>query len=187
MTQRLFWICCLIIVGSVATLWFLNQRPSHSDTSDTNNTTTPSVSFENVVMVVNSDEGKPRYKFIAPKYWLYPIEQRSEFDNPDISIYGKSGSNLYAKANRGETFDNNDVITLIGDVKITQPKSKDNPHKLKVMTEKLTVLPDKEEAKTDILITAIRGPEMVTAIGMRLDFKEQILYLHNDVKGHYVP
>ena len=55
------------------------------------------------------------------------------------------------------------------------------------MTEKLTVLPEKEEATTDLLITAVRGPEMITAIGMTLDFKEQILYLHNNVRGHYVP
>ena len=187
MTQRLFWICCLIVVGAAATLWFLNQRPSYTETSTPKSTTTPSISFNDVVMVVNSDEGNPRFKFKAPKYWLYSNEQRSEFERPEISIFGKSGSNLYVNAIRGETFENNDVITLIGDVNVTQPKTKENPHNLKVMTEKLTVLPDKEEATTDFLITAIRGPEMITATGMRLDFKEQILYLHNDVKGHYVP
>ena len=187
MTQRLFWICCLIVAGATATLWFLNQRSSHSESLTRNDTTTPTVLFNDVEMVVNSDEGKPRYKFIAPKYWLYPNENRSEFEQPEISIYGKNGGDMYAKALRGETLENNDVITLIGDVYITQPKSKNTPHKLKVMTEKLTVFPNKEKATTDILITAIRGPEMITAIGMTLDYQEQTLYLHNDVKGHYVP
>lgn len=187
MDQRLFWICCLIIAGAFTTLWFMNQRPSHTESAIKNETKYPMVSFSDVEIVVNSEEGIPKYKFIAPKYWLYPNEQRSEFKQPNISIFSKSGSNLHATALRGEAYENNDVITLIGDVYITQPKTEGSPHKLKVMTEKLTVQTQKEEATTDLLITAIRGPEMVTAIGMTLDFKKQVLYLHNNVKGHYVP
>jgi len=187
MTLRLFWICCLIVAGATATLWFLSQRSIHTVSLTHNDATTPSVLFYDVEMVVNSDEGKPRYKFTAPKYWLYPNENRSEFEQPEISIYGKNGDALYAKALRGETHENNDVITLIGEVYITKPKSKDTPHNLKVMTERLTILPNKDKATTDILITAIRGSEMVTAIGMTLDYKEQTLYLHNNVEAHYAP
>ncbi len=185
MLLRLVWLCCLIIVGATATLWFLNQRTSHIQVISAETSNTPSVSFSDIDMIINSAEGNPQYKLSAPIYWLYHEEQRSEFELPNIVIYRNNGSKIFANALKGQTHDNNRVITLIGDVRINQPKTESEPYMLKIMTVELTVFPKKQRATTDSPVTAIRGPQMVTASGMTLDLTSQILHLHSNVKGRY--
>jgi len=138
-------------------------------------------------MVINSPTGQPQYELSAPKYWLYHQEQRSEFDSPDIVIYNENGSKIYATSERGETYDENDVITLIGDVKIKQPGTEAEPDPLNIYTEKLSVSQKKQQVTSDQEVTATRGAEEVTALGMTLNLDDKILHLHQDVKGRYNP
>ena len=187
MLLRLIWICCLIIGGAAATLWVLNLRPSHTEFPSDVTPAMPSVSFDDIEMIINSTEGKPQYKLHAPKYWLYDKEKRSEFEFPDIAIYRKNGSKVFAKALKGQTHEDNKVITLIGDVRIKQPQSQSDPHLLEIFTEKLIVYPKEQRATTDVDILATRGNQRLQAVGMSLDLDTQILYLHNDVNGRYDP
>jgi len=190
MSYRLVWIFCLIVVGAALTLSFFNQRSSHTEKSAntaSSNSNTPTVSFENIDMVINSPNGQPQYEVSAPKYWLYHQEQRSEFDSPDIVIYNKNGSKIYASSEKGETRDENDVITLIGDVKIKQPGTEAEPSSLSIFTDRLTVSQKKQQVTTDLPVTATRGSQKVTALGMTLNLNDKILHLHSNVKGQYAP
>ena len=187
MQLRLIWLCCLIIAGAAATLWFLNQRTSHIEITTQKYINTPSVSFNDIEMIINSTDGKPQYKLYAPKYWLYDDEKRSEFESPDIEIFRKNGSKVYANSLKGNTHDNNNIITLIGDVKIKQPKSEHDPYSLEVFTDKLTIFPKEQRATTDSFVTAKGGNQMVSATGMTLDIETRIVHMHSDVKGYYEP
>jgi len=158
MSLRLVWIFCLIAAAAALTLSFMNQRGNYTETTKpTTVNNTPSVSFENIEMVINSPAGQPQYELSAPKYWLYHQEQRSEFDSPDIVIYNENGSKIYATSERGETYDENDVITLIGDVKIKQPGTEAEPDPLNIYTEKLSVSQKKQQVTSDQEVTATRG------------------------------
>lgn len=188
MSFKLLWIFCLIIVGGVLTLSFLNQRVSHIDTHISKlSDNTPTVSFDNIEMIINSPTGQPQYELSAPKYWLYHSEQRSEFTSPDIVIYNENGSKLFATSEQGQTHDKNDVITLIGDVKIEQPSTAAEPAPLNIYTEKLTISQKKQQVTTDLPVTATRGSQKVTALGMTLNLNDKVLHLHSNVKGQYNP
>ena len=187
MKLRLIWLSCLIIVGAALTLWFFNQRTSHIETVTHESVNTPSVSFNDIEMIINSTDGTPQYKLYAPKYWLYDDEKRSEFASPNIEIFRSNGSKVYANSLKGKTQDNNKIITLIGDVKIKQPKSDNNPYSLEVITDKLTIFPKEQRATTDSFVTAKRGNQIVSAIGMTLDIETEIVHMHSDVKGYYEP
>ncbi len=188
MSFRLVWIFCLIVVGGALTLSFLNQRERNVETaasSSSNNS--PTVSFENIEMIINSPNGQPQYELSAPKYWLYHQQQKSEFDSPDIIIYNENGSKIYVTSEKGETRDENDLITLIGDVKIEQPSTIAEPIPLNIYTEKLTVSQKKQQVTTDLPVTAIQGSQKVTALGMTLNLNDKVLHLHSNVKGQYNP
>jgi len=188
MSFRLVWIFCLIVVSGALTLSFLNQRERNIETTaPTASNNSPTVSFENIEMTINSPNGQPQYELSAPKYWLYHQQQRSEFDSPDIVIYNENGSKIYATSEKGETYDENDVITLIGDVKIEQPSSSIEPDPLNIYTEKLTVSQKKQQVTTDLPVTATRGSQKVTALGMTLNLNDKVLHLHSNVKGQYNP
>ena len=188
MSLRLIWIFCLIAAGAALTLSFMDLRNNYSETSSpTILNNTPSVSFENIEMIINSPSGQPQYELSAPKYWLYNQEQRSEFESPDIVIHNENGTKLYATSEKGETHDENDVLTLIGDVKIKQPSTDIEPEALNIFTEKLTISQKTQLVTTDLPVLAIRGSEKVTAHGMTLHLNDEILHLHNNVKAQYNP
>lgn len=188
MSLRLVWIFCLIVIGGALTLSFLNQRERNVvTTTPTTSNNSPTVSFENIEMTINSPNGQPQYELSAPKYWHYQQQQRSEFDSPNIVIYNENGGKIYASSEKGETYDENDVITLIGDVKIEQPSSNIEPEPLNIYSEKITVSQKKQQVTTDLPVTAIRGSQKVTALGMTLNLSDKILHLHSNVKGQYNP
>ena len=188
MSFRLLWIFCLIIVGGVLTLSFLNQRVTRIDNLMPQlSSNTPTVSFENIKMIINSPAGQPQYELSAPKYWLYHDEQRSEFTSPNIVIYKKDGSKIFATSEKGQTHDENDVITLIGDVKIEQPSTTAEPTPLNIYTEKIMVSQKKQQVTTDLPVTATRGSQKITALGMTYNLNDKMLHLHSNVKGQYNP
>ena len=187
MLLRLIWLCCLIVAGAGATLWFLNQRVSYTETSTGFLSDKPSVSFKDIEMIINSTAGDPQYKLSSPKYWLYDDEKRSEFELPDIEIYQNNGNKVFAKALKGNTSEGNDIITLIGNVEINHPQSEENAYALEVFTDSLTVFPKKQRATTDAEVIAKRGNQTIKAIGMTFDLDTQIVYLHSQVTGQHEP
>ncbi len=187
MSFRIIWIFCLIIAGGVLTLFFFNQRENYAEAPMAVSSDKPTVSFENINMVINSPLGQPQYKLSAPKYWLYHHEQMSEFDSPNIIIYNSEGSKIYATSKKGETYNENDVITLIGEVEIQQAPTDEEPYPLNIFTDRLTVSQSQQQVTTDLPVTATRGSQKITALGMTLNLNNKILHLHNNVKGRYDP
>ncbi len=187
MSLRLIWIFCLIAVGGLVTLAFYNQREHVSEVSAPTTDSKPTVSFENIDMIINSPSGQPQYKLAAPKYWLYHKQQKSEFDSPDIVIYDEKGDEIFATSERGQTFNDNDVITLIGNVKVQQAATKEEPDPLHIFTDKLTVSQSQQEITSDLEVIATRGSQKITALGMTLDLNNKVLQLHRNVKGQYDP
>ena len=188
MQSRLVWIGCLIIVGTAVALWFLNQRDAPIEVSPPDiSSDAPSVSFNDVKMLVNSPDGKPQYRLLASKYQLYDNEQRSEFDLPDITLYDNQGNRIYARALQGEAHNHTSVITLTGNVRINQAKPETGSHRLEIITDTLTVFPEKQRATTDSAITATRGSQRFSAQGMSLDLETEVLHLHSNVEGTYEP
>ena len=187
MPYRIIWIFCLIFVGGILTLSFLNKRENTAISPVASNDDKPSVSFKNIDMIINSPTGQPQYKLASPKYWLYEQEQKSEFDSPNIEIYNKDGSVIYATSKKGETYNENDVITLIGDVEITQPATNEDPNPLNIFTDKISVSQSAQQVTTDLPVTASRGSQKITALGMTLNLNTKILQLHSNVKARHDP
>ena len=187
MSFRLIWIFCLIVAGGILTLTFFNQREHTLETATTIETNKPTVSFENIDMIINSPNGQPQYRLAAPKYWLYHEQQTSEFDSPEIIIFNDNGSKIFATSLKGHTQNNNDLITLIGDVEVKQPASKEESYPLNITTDKLTVSQSLQKVTTDLPVTATRGSQKITALGMTMNLNSKVLELHSDVKGRYDP
>lgn len=189
MLLRLVWICCLIIVGAVMALLVSSKHTGENKFRQvsTQISNAPTVSFSNVNMIINSPEGIPEYELSSPKYWLYHKEQRSEFLQPSITIYSKNSGTIHAKSLKGETFDDNNVITLLGNVIINQSKLSDDLEPINITTEMLTLYPDKQQAYTKSSVTATKGNQKLTASGMTIDMAKQTLYLHSNVVGRYDP
>ncbi len=191
MQLRLVWITCLIIISTAVALWMQNQRNNSIETEKQSNTNEEpaSVLFKDIEMTINTAAGTPQYKLSAPIYKHYHAEQRGEFKFPDIVIFPENGNLVFAQSEKGETRENNSVITLLGQVEIRQPhkekEENNNSYELEINTDKLVVFPKQQRATTDSKVSATRGPNTVTALGMTIDLEKEILHLHDEVQGHY--
>ncbi len=146
------------------TLWLLSRQ--HVDYSDITTPTrpeafaTPSTIFKDVEVIVNSAKGTPQYILSAPAYWLYPEQRRTEFELPNITIHPDNGGKISATALRGQTHNDDDRLTLVGNVRINQAAVAEDPH---------------------------RYWFEVTADNMTLSLNTRVIHLHGNVEGYYAP
>ena len=146
------------------TLWLVSRQqvsyPEAASTTTPNALTAPSTSFSDIEIIVNSPKGTPQYKLSAPTYRLYPEQRRAEFELPNITVYPDNGGKISVTSLQGQTHDDNDRITLVGNVRINQLAAEDDPHRhwFEITTDK-----------------------------MMLDLNTQVLYLYGNVEGHYEP
>ena len=79
-----------------------------------------------------------------------------------------------------------DEVHLLDRVRMVGPPS---PAGLRTRfeTDRLTVLPDLEQARTDERVTVTQGDSILAGTGLRADMKAKRFQLLNDVKGRYAP
>jgi lipopolysaccharide export system protein LptC len=79
-----------------------------------------------------------------------------------------------------------DEVHLLDQVRMVGPPT---PTGLRTRfeTDRLTVLPDLEQARTDERVTVTQGDSILAGTGLRADMKAKRFQLLNDVKGRYAP
>lgn len=79
-----------------------------------------------------------------------------------------------------------DEVHLLDQVRLVGPPT---PAGLRTRfeTDRLTVLPDAEQARTDERVTVTQGDSILAGTGLRADMKAKRFQLLNDVKGRYAP
>lgn len=79
-----------------------------------------------------------------------------------------------------------DEVHLLDAVRMVGPPSPTG-QRTRFGTDRLVVLPDAEQARTDDRVTVTQGDSILTGDGLRADMKAKRFQLLNDVKGRYAP
>jgi lipopolysaccharide export system protein LptC len=79
-----------------------------------------------------------------------------------------------------------DEVHLLDQVRMVGPPSPAGVS-ARFETQRLVVLPDAEQARTDERVTVTQGDSILAGSGLRADMKAKRFLLLNDVKGRYAP
>lgn len=105
---------------------------------------------------------------------------------PRFSFPSGDGDRWQARADAAWVSPGADEVHLIDQVEMVGPPT---PGGLRTRfdTERLTVYPDTDQARTAERVTVTQGDDILTAIGLAVDMQDKRFQLLNDVKGRYAP
>lgn len=129
-------------------------------------------------------DGLPLNKLTAAKMSHFPDNDTSELLEPRFISLDKSRAPVEIRASRGLLAGRGEEVLFSGNVEVRREAHMDRDW-LTLSTDFLQVEPDKQFAKTHRPVTIRTPGTVVTATGMEMDNKSQILKLLSSVKGHY--
>lgn len=139
--------------------------------------------FSTSVMDTN---GALKQKLSADYLEHYADDDTTELTQPRLELHHENRQPLHVKSEQGWLTSDNQVILLTGEVSFWQ----NNPDGIRVFdlyTRNVRLLTDQEYAETDQPVVFTSARARITAVGMRVHFKESRIELLNNVYTKILP
>lgn len=177
-------IALLLLLATSLSAWsIITSRPHVKKTTDP---TQVDSYMEDVVATTYNKLGMPTLKLVTPSMVHYPENNTTQISNPHVTIYRDSPQPWYLDAKHAKASNGTDEILFWDDVNIHHVADTDNPNTT-LVTDFLTIFPDKQVASTEKPVTFIQPEMTVHAIGMLANLKDHTIKLLSDAKGEYAP
>jgi len=162
--------------------------------SDTTPTVTPAhpvinhfdAYMEQVSATVLNRSGKPSLHIESPRMVHFPRNDTTRILKPVVTLYRKMSTPWTIHAEQGMAFHGIQKILFTQNVLVHHPADPLDPE-MKLITESLTVLPDREKINTEEAVTLTQPDATIHAIGMDANFNTGIVHLLSDTRSEYVP
>lgn len=131
-------------------------------------------------------DGKESFTVVGP-YLQRDVGGRSlSLVQPRFSFPDRDAGRWQARSDTAWVSPGADEVHLLDRVRMVGPPG-ETGLSTRFETEKLVVLPDVDQARTDDRVTVTQGDSILAGTGLRADMKAKRFQLQNDVKGRYAP
>jgi len=183
--KKLFGIVGLFLAVLISGwLILLTNHENHHPTQKSQEA--PDAYMVNVFTTQTNEQGQLESQMITPKMIHYAKQDMTDITTPHFIMYGKSGDPWHIYANNGRYFSQQDKLLLWDQVRVNEPKGKNNQD-ITLLTSEATVYPSQQYAETDKPVTMFEPGVTVKAIGMKAYAKQGVAKLLTDVQGVYDP
>ena len=147
----------------------------------------PDFYLKDFTLTTMDKSGAPRNRLESPYMVHYTDDDISEVTTPRMQVFRKDAPPWQIDAGSGVILSEGKTVLLRDGVVIRQNNPQSGQHTT-LRTPDLTVTPDSETAQTvsPVNFTDSVG-NVVDAVGMRANFKDERLELLSQVRGKYVP
>ena len=182
-----FWLPTLPLLGFLGFTYWLNQVvQTEPDKRDTIKRHDPDAIIENFSAVKLDAQGVPHFIMAAKKMLHYPDDDSTTLEVPHLTSLSANRPAIHAIAKRGIISSKGDEVFLHEDVEVLREASA-SQNELRIHTEYLHFLPNKDLADTDRTVTIMEAHSTAQATGMQMDNRARTLKLLAQVKSEYVP
>ncbi len=175
----------LFLVSLAAGTYYLAvwvTRDNESSVVKTSNE--PDVFIEGVSLTRVNATGNPVFRMSADSMLHYPIDGSSAFTRPLLVSLDESRPTMSVRADKATASREGQSTVLEGNVVLTRAAEANNPA-LTVRTERLTLTPDDETARTDLPVQIEHGTVHLQGTGMEFDNLSRELRLNAQVRGDW--
>lgn len=147
----------------------------------------PDFYLKDFTLTTMDKSGAPRNRLASPYMVHYADDDVSEVTTPRMQVFKKDAPPWHIDAGSGVILSEGKTVLLRGGVVISQ-NNPQNGQRTTLRTPDLTVTPDSESAETASPVNfSDSAGNVVDAVGMRANFKDERLELLSQVRGQYVP
>jgi lipopolysaccharide export system protein LptC len=175
----------LALMLAILTFWLNQTVQEQGYKQDGSNRHDPDYMLYNFETTQTDLNGAIRYVLTATQMTHYPDDDTTALTQPNFTQYGEDKLATNIQGLRGLVSSNGETIDVLDKVKVTREASA-NKGEMQLLTDKLTIVPDKDLASTDSAVTIKIAPNMlINGIGMVFDKQKQTMKLLHDVHVHY--
>ncbi|MFM9834599.1 MAG: LPS export ABC transporter periplasmic protein LptC [Methylophilaceae bacterium] len=183
--SAIFFPLVMAALLALVTYWISQTVEQLGAKIDGSNRHDPDYTMNNFVTSQTDATGKLRYVLAATEMVHYPDDDSTTLQRPRFTQYNTDKPYTRIEGLRGYISNNGEEIQLVDNVKVTR-EAFDGKGEMQISTEKLTILPDQDIAKTDSPVIITQAPKTVIhATGMVYNKKDQTVKLNKRVKVHY--
>ena len=174
----------LILALAAASVWL--ERAVKGPEQDRSGKTRHDPDFiaEDFSIVKMNAAGKPEYTLSAKRMLHYPDDQSTSIVTPRLVQRRNEAAPIVIRADRGLVSKNGDESSFYGNVVVVREAGK-GQNELRVQTEYLQVLPDRDLARTDKPVIITEGRSRLAGTGMELNNKTRQFALRSQVRGTF--
>ena len=131
--------------------------------------------------------GRATNKLFAEKMLHYAVDDRAELQRPHYVSLRTDQPQLEVRANKAVIEGSGETVLLTGSVSVTRAPSEDGDPPMRLATEKLLAVPDREQYTTDVAVEMDRGDSVIRSVGMDYDNIKRVVKFHSRVHGTIAP
>lgn len=177
----------LVLAGLMAllTFWIYQTVEEQGSKIDGSNRHDPDYFMENFVTTQTDIEGKLSYVLAAAKMTHYPDDDTTELEQPKFTQYTTDKPYTKIEGRHANVSPDGEEIEILDDVVVIR-EAFGEKGEMHVFTDKLTLFPNQDLAKTDRPVVIKQAPKTVIhATGMIYDKKKKTMKLLKRVNAHY--
>jgi len=192
--QSLFnrpWARSLSLAGTIVALFFLlwqSDEPSDpTEAASLRGESEPDGFVVNGHYLSYDETGRLTTQFRSPRIEQFESRSETVLESPRATLYGDGSSPPWqAQANEGRLLEADDLVHLLGNVKVTRQAEGGGPP-LTLTTAALTLNNSERTVYTDEPVTLTDAAGVTTATGMKAWIDDRLLELYSQVEGRYEP
>ena len=145
----------------------------------------PDAVVDNITLTRLNTAGKPNYVLNARRMAHYPGDDSTQLEAPKFARRG-DGPALTITAERGTLTHDSEEAQFYGNVLLVR-EAAPNSDELRVRTEYLHIIPQREIVRTDQPITMTEGRSVISGVGMEFNKQTRQLVVFAHVRGSIEP
>ncbi|MBI5429570.1 MAG: LPS export ABC transporter periplasmic protein LptC [Nitrosomonadales bacterium] len=181
------WLPVLPLLGLLGGTYWLNQQvqpdPGKPDSKKRHD---PDAIVESFSAVQLNEQGLPRFTITAKTMRHFPDDDSTTLDTPRITILSPGQPAIHSVAKRGAISGNGDEVFMYDAVEVLRGASAQRDE-LRVHTEYLRIVPDRNLVSTDRDVSIVEGRNTLRATGLEIDNNAHTIKLLSSVRSEYVP
>ena len=186
-TRARYWLPLLPLLGLLGVTYWLNQQVrQESAKPDSGKRHDPDAIMENFSAIKLNEQGARRFIMAAKKMQHYPDDGSTVLEVPRLTMLSAARPAIHIIARQGIVSSKGDELFLRNDVEVLREASA-RQEELKLHTEYLHIVPDRDWADTDRAVTIVDAHNTVHAKGLEMDNKARTLKLLSQVRSEHVP
>lgn len=182
-----YWLPVLPLLALLGgTYWLDRQAQPDPEKAGNKERGDPDAIMENFSAVQLNKQGQPRFTIAAGRMQHYPYTDSTTLEAPRVTIVSPDQPVVHSTAKRGSISGKGDEVFLYDDVVVLRGAYAGR-QELKVDTEYLHIVPDRNLIDTDKAISIVEGSRTLRATGLEIDNNARTFKLLSNVRSTYVP
>ena len=182
-----YWLPVLPLLALLGgTYWLDRQAQPDPEKVGNKERGDPDAIMENFSAVQLNKQGLPRFTIAAGRMQHYPYTDSTTLEAPRVTIVSSDQPVVHSTAKRGAISGKGDEVFLYDDVVVLRGAYAGR-EELKVDTEYLHIVPERNLIDTDKAISIVEGNKTLRATGLEIDNNARTFKLLSNVRSTYVP